>query len=268
MKTAVTALAGPAGGPALDKLIPAVYTGQNTTERLEAYAADLARKVRVSFPAQVTARMIDNKELPVDQAAAPKVSAFLRAAAPAGYEIGRTPLHAFLNNRPTGVPALDEASTRSLKTLHRLYQVTPSPEAFSTVMSLGFTSAYDIASYRKNDFLDKYGDRFASRGEAELVTAGATDQLSRSISSPWPSRWIRAAVYGPPVRRGLAEPDAIVQQFPTMASSSDRRTIARRRLQVRGESCRVLRRPARIPEKVDRQCRRHRRSTPSWQTTS
>jgi hypothetical protein len=73
----LTTLAGAGGDKALDALIPPIYPGATTADRLAAYSGDLARKVRISFPTQVTARMIDNKEI----AAHPSVPAFLRAAA-------------------------------------------------------------------------------------------------------------------------------------------------------------------------------------------
>ena len=46
---------------ALEKLIPPAYQGEETAERLDAYAADLARQVRLSFPTKVIGRMIDKR---------------------------------------------------------------------------------------------------------------------------------------------------------------------------------------------------------------
>ena len=211
-----------ANGDALDKLIPATYTGQNTGERLEAYAADLARKVRFSFPTQVTARLLDDRVLPMDPAVAPKVSAFLRSATQSGYELGRTPLHAFLASRPPGAPALDDATTHGLKTLHRLHQITPSSESLATAMSIGFTSARDIASQNKDAFLEKYAAQFPSRNEAELVY-WKSQQVS-SVTFNFFS--LAKQLDGAPLVYGLSgsaadvqsAKDSIVQQFPTMAS--------------------------------------------------
>src|SRR5262249_49448188 len=94
--TALKGLAGAGGDAALNALVPAVYTGSTPAERAAAYAGDLARKVRMSFPTQVTARMIESNELAVDRASAPAVTNFLRKAAPLGYGLGRTPLNRFL----------------------------------------------------------------------------------------------------------------------------------------------------------------------------
>ena len=48
---------------ALARAIPLTYAGKSTEERLGRYAADLARKVRLSFPTQVIRRLIERDEL-------------------------------------------------------------------------------------------------------------------------------------------------------------------------------------------------------------
>ena len=43
----------------LNALIPDAYSGEKVQDRLNAYAEDMARKVRLSYPTQVIGRMID-----------------------------------------------------------------------------------------------------------------------------------------------------------------------------------------------------------------
>jgi peptidoglycan hydrolase-like protein with peptidoglycan-binding domain len=262
-KRALAALAGTSNGSALDRLIPPAYGGATTADRLEAYTADLARKVRVSFPTQVTARMIEKRELAVDQATAGNVTAFLRAAAARGYELGRTPLNIFLKSLSAATPAppttsttyspgmlphlmgqafgspstqsssssspssssrmpmLDEASTRSLKTLHRLYQVTPSTASLRTVLRLGFTSAQDIAAHTRDDFMNKFASAFPSPGEAALVYAKAQQISAVTFNALVMARLVDAtpAVYGLSGAAGDRQQarDAIARRFPAMA---------------------------------------------------
>src|SRR5262249_21028007 len=147
---------------------PAIYPGKTTADRLQAYAADMARKVRISFPTQVAARMIESKQLAVKEKTASNVTAFLRAAAPLGYNLGRTPLNAFIQNSGKSLPVMDADSTASLKTLHRLYQITPSTESLQAAMKLGFSSANQIAAYSKDEFIAKYGWAFPA-GEAGIL---------------------------------------------------------------------------------------------------
>jgi hypothetical protein len=220
-QSTLTALAGEGGDQALDKLVPPIYPGKTTADRVAAYSADLARKVRVTFPTEVVSRMIERQQLPVQENVAGKVTAFLQAAAPLGYKLGRTPLNAFLQKPPKGVPELDSDSTHSLKTLHRLYQITPSSESLQAAMKLGFTSARDIASYSKQEFTNRFAYAFP-QGEAQLVygQAQTVSSVTFNFFSMAKQLDTAAPVYAlsaPASDRQNAK-NAIVQQFPTMQS--------------------------------------------------
>jgi len=220
-KKALADVAGGTDDKALEKVIPTFYRQTKIPDRLEAYAANLARKVRFSFPTHVTARMIEKKELPVDAATAPKVANFLKAGAQSGYELGRTPLNAFLANLPANVPALDAASTKSLKVVHRMYQVTPSPESLQAVLKLGFTSAHEIASYTKDEFMKKFSKEFPSDEEAVLVFSQAKTIDSITFNFFVTTKQLDA----PPVfslspsddDRQSAK-DSVLKQFPTLTN--------------------------------------------------
>ena len=206
---------------ALQKLIPAAYAGTTTQVRLAAYTEDMARKVRISFPTEVVARMIESKDISLNEATAPNVTAFLRAAATQGYSLGRTPLNAFLKNSAKNLPAMDASSTESLKTLHRLYQITPSSESLQAAVKVGFTSARDIASYSKDEFLNRFASTFPP-GEALLVYGQA--QTVSAVTFNFFSM-AKQLDNSPPIY-GLSASDAdrqnaknaIIQQFPSMAS--------------------------------------------------
>jgi len=223
--TALTALAGDAGDGRLQKLIPPIYPGKTTADRVAAYAGDLARKVRFSFPTQVVARMLEKKEIPLKKSTQPatpqNVANFLRAAAPLGYDLGRTPLNAFLQKSGKNLPALDAESTQTLKTLHRLFQVTPSSESLQAAMNLGFASARDIASYTKEEFMGKYAQAFPP-GEGELVYAQSQTVSSVTFNFYAMAKQLdtSAPVFAlSPSDDGQQNAkNAIVQQFPSMAS--------------------------------------------------
>jgi ABC toxin N-terminal region/Neuraminidase-like domain len=217
----LNSLAGTGGDQALQNLIPAIYTGATTADRLAAYTGDLARKVRMSFPTQVAARMIERKDLPLSENTATNVTAFLRAAANLGYSLGRTPLNAFISQSGQSLPTLDADSTASLKTVHRLFQITPSTESLQAAMKAGFTSARDIAAFSKDEFVNKYGTVFPP-GEAVLVH-GRSQVVSSVTFNIFTSAKQLDNV--PPVYGVSGSGDArqqaknsIVQQFPSMAS--------------------------------------------------
>jgi hypothetical protein len=219
-KAELTSVAGAPGGDAVDKLIPTTYTGATTAARLDAYAADLARKVRISFPTQVTTRMVETNQIPLKNGAG--VANVLKAAAPLGYELGKTPLHTFLRKSSAQLPPMDKDTTASLETLHRLYQVTPSPESLEAAVKAGLTSAYHITSYSHADFTDKYAAVLGSAEEADLVYRKSQQVTSVTFNFFSMAKQIDTAppIYGisaPDSHRQSAK-DAIVQQFPSMAS--------------------------------------------------
>jgi ABC toxin-like protein/neuraminidase-like protein/virulence plasmid A protein len=220
-QTAIKSLAGGGGDQALQKLIPSVYPGNTTADRLAAYSADLARKVRLGFPTEVTARMIERKELAVREGMGAGVASFLKAAATRGYKLGRTPLNTFLKKTAPGLPALDDKTTQSLKTLHRLYQITPSTESLQVALTLGFGSAQEIASYTKDEFMSRYESAFP-QGEAVLVYGQAQTVQAVTFNVFAAAQQMDNA---PLVYAFSASDDdrqnarnALVQQFPTMES--------------------------------------------------
>jgi hypothetical protein len=219
-QTTLQNLAQGTQGTTLDALIPPVYTGA-TADRLAAYAGDLARKIRLSFPTHVVARMIERNELAVSAATAAPVTAFLRAAAQIGYGLGRTPLNAFLAKSSSKLPALDSAGVDSLKTLHRLYQITPSNESLQAAMTLGFSSARQIASIDKDDFLYKYSSAFPA-GEAAWVygRAQSVSSVTFNICSSAIELDTAPPVYSLSASNAQrqAAKSALVEQFPSIAT--------------------------------------------------
>jgi peptidoglycan hydrolase-like protein with peptidoglycan-binding domain len=224
-KQYLTALAGPTNTQALDALIPPAYVGNTTADRLAAYAADLARKVRLSFPTQVVARMVEKGDLTVGNA--PKITTFLKNAAPLGFQLGRTPLNAFVKQNQANLfqgiaPADVAATTESVKTLHRLYQITPGNESLQALLKLGITSAYDLASLDAPDFLERFGAAFPSTDEAMLVYQKAQQVNTLILHLYLAAKQLDTS---PPIyslspaalaREGAKA--AIIEQFPTMQS--------------------------------------------------
>jgi peptidoglycan hydrolase-like protein with peptidoglycan-binding domain len=204
----------------LQQLIPPAYQGATTADRLAAYAGDLARKVRMSFPTRVVARMVERQDIPLGNSA-PNVTGFLRQAEPLGYALGRTPLNAFLNKNSHALPQLGTDDTQALKRLHRLFQVTPSSESLQAAVKLGFKSARDIAAYGQDKFIAQFGAAFPA-GEAEWVFGQAQVLTSVTFNIFAMAKQLDNAppiyaVSGSDAARQNAK-NAIVQQFPSMAS--------------------------------------------------
>ena len=217
---AVNSLAG-SDAQKLQSLIPASYGGATPADQLAAYAADMARKVRVSFPTRVIARRAATGTLGLDAAISPKVGTFLKAADAAGYRLGQTPLNLFLKKLPSSVAAADADTVAAVKSLHRLFQITPSDESLQAAVKLGFSSSRDIAKYTQEDFLGRYGSAFPSIQEAQLVYSKAQQISAVTLNAFALAKQLDLtpqihAFSGTPADRQNAK-SVITQQFPAMA---------------------------------------------------
>src|ERR1041385_6395048 len=121
-------------------------------DALKIYAEDMARKSSRSYPHDVVVRMVEqdnHDDLRLGDAQARSATAgLLNRAAAQGFRLGQMPVEAFVAAHPDVLDGTDNAeiAKQNVKTLQRVYQVTPSSEAIPVLMKLGLTSAYDIAA--------------------------------------------------------------------------------------------------------------------------
>ena len=168
---------------AINAIIPTSYSGDKAESRLEAYAEDMARKVRLSYPTQTLAHLIEtdkNFSMPAGNEA---TVTLLKNASDQGFRLGETPVAAFLQARPSALDGLGveaAAATNQLKTLQRVYQITPTNEAIPVLLSLGMTSAFDVMAYPEAQFLEYFKAKYveiykvpAPSGVPELVSRKA-----------------------------------------------------------------------------------------------
>ena len=217
----------------LAQLIPSAYTQRTIADRRDAYAADMARMVRQSYPTQVVQRMIGQNELKLgaehNVLKAP-VQTFLRQAVGQGFQIGRTPVEQFIQqNRDSlfaGVVESEQALAETgVKLLTRAYQMTPSDSAMTALLELGFTSARQVTAIARTEFIERYWERFGSRQETEAVwdkskqitsVTYSLQTLGKKIDSE-PPLW---AISGSP-QAHMAEKTALkalLKAYPTMES--------------------------------------------------
>lgn len=209
----------------LASLIPPAYTGATPDERLDSYAADMARKVRVSFPNQVVARTLvqdttDTLKLGSGRAAS---AAFLTNPAAQEFRLGQTPVATFLQDNAGILDASTPQGAQTaetLKTLQRVYQLTPSTEAMTTLLSEGLTSAADVVAIPRETFIARYAHRFPTPEQADLVHRKAEQisavtynlfTLAKQLDSSPPMHVTSA---GPTAREDVKS--ALIKQFPTM----------------------------------------------------
>ncbi len=198
-------------------LIPTTYGGN----ALEAYAADMARKVRVSFPTRVVARMAATGTLGLDANTGPAVGAFLQKADSAGYQLGRTPLNTFLRTCRQGprrrTPRQPPRSRRSTASTRSPRATNPSRRRPSSASARRATSS----PTRRRTSSPSSGPSFPSVQEATLVY-----QKSQQVSAVTLNLFAAAkqldtqpalfALSASAAARQQAKA-AFAQQFPSMA---------------------------------------------------
>jgi hypothetical protein len=211
----------------LASLVPAAYEGETTADRLAAYAEDLARKIRISYPTQVVGRIVatdDADQLQLGDARQPSAT-FLQQATAKGFELGKTPFHSFADAHPEALDGLAdgdrEAARTGVERLHRVFQLSPSNESMTALLKAGLHSAYDVASIPYDAFIDRYRKELPS-GEAELVhrrsqqiSAVTTNlfSIAKGLESTPP-----VSVLTPAVADREATRQELGRHFPTLES--------------------------------------------------
>jgi hypothetical protein len=170
----------------LQALIPTAYLGESIEKRRSAYAEDMARKVRLSYPTQVVCRIIEQdtaNSFKLGDARYPTAK-LLENAAAMGFRLGQTPVEHFLKTYPEVLNGIDpkeiQTAKEGVKTIQRIYQITPGNEAMSVLLSQGFDSAFDLVVLPFEDYMKRYGNLFPSLEQAELVYRKA-EQVSAMI---------------------------------------------------------------------------------------
>lgn len=149
----------------------------------KAYAEEISRRIKLSFPTQLVAALVERDEVTPhdDSDINDKTAELLKKAAKMGFRLGeRTPQEFFANNVNLA-PTDDETGEEimeALTTLHRLYQITPSNEMLVLLSKFGIRSAQEVAQFPFDEFLTVMSTRTSSRAEVELV-----HKRAREISS-------------------------------------------------------------------------------------
>ena len=215
----------------LEVVIPAAYAGEQVESRLETYAEDMARKMRLSYPTHVLGRLLETDakfKLPV--AHDPTVT-LLRSAAAQGFRFGETPVAGFLKSNAGvqgGLSDADfQAAAQQMRILQRVYQITPDHEAMPVLMSLNMTSAYDVMEYSETEFVALFEAKYqeiykrpAPADRARLVRR-RTNQVS---SVTYNLFTIAKKLESEPPVAGLSAPvemhesvkNELIKHFPTM----------------------------------------------------
>jgi hypothetical protein len=194
----------------------------------------MARKVRLSYPTKVVKRMIERQEIRLGKDANTEAAVKLMdRAAKEGFRLGETPVARFFQSR-AGIakqfePGEFEAGLAQLKTIQRVYQITPTNESMTVLFHMGITSAYDVLMYEE----EMFAERFVSvhielfgvppaHGEEKLVyrKAKQVSSVTYNIFSVAKKLESDVTLHGVSPALDLKETvrSELVKQFPTMES--------------------------------------------------
>src|SRR5207253_3393542 len=173
----------------LGKLIPPAFHGRNNQERLTAYGEELARRVRQMDPNRVTMRHLARGDLDgLASGARAGIQGFLSIATAKGFRLGQTPISSFVAEHgddtllPGMNPTQKKAALDDVKTLHRLYSVSPSDKTLNVLLKKGFKSAYDIVSLPYEHFIELVGPDVGSTRETQQIYWKAQQQSATIIN--------------------------------------------------------------------------------------
>ncbi len=145
--------------------------------KLDDYAGSLANQLVLSYPTLVTAEMLKNDELNLGKnSSKDELYSFLNASH-SQYSLGIQPVKTW-----EGFDKLKPETRAAAKQVERIYQMSPSNEAMSTLSSLSLTSAYHIMKYTRDEFKIKYTAKFSTPKEADLVYTKAHEIYSSTMN--------------------------------------------------------------------------------------
>lgn len=182
------AFAASSEGVGLEAIVPETYVGDLDT-RVRLYAEDMARKIRMRAPTAVLGMKFTLDEMSVEGIRGANIGGFLdNARKLSGFELGRGSLNALVashgsitdEKHPLFFPMQDgravpvaerEKLLGGVKTIQRLFQITPSDESLKTLLGKGFTSAEDVVAISQSRFVESFVESHAEIADVDKATA-------------------------------------------------------------------------------------------------
>ncbi len=140
------------------------------------YARYLAFQVKIGYPTAVAGEMIKRKEIDLGANAPTDELYQFFSSNQTKNLIGSQPVKNW-----DGFDQLTTPAKASAKIMERMYQMSPSDESMVALSKSGLYSAYQIAGYTKNEFLQAYGENFPNTVEAEMTYNKAVEINNASI---------------------------------------------------------------------------------------
>jgi hypothetical protein len=145
------------GGVPVPKEIP----GETSEVRRQNYAEYLAAQVRLSYPTASIAEMVRSNALPVK--APEQVHTFLNEHQ-GKFELGMVPVQQYIARNNLDVA---EETVTQVKSLQRVYQITPTDRAMAGLMKGGMDAAAHVVRHDKETFVRTFAEDLGGAEVAE-----------------------------------------------------------------------------------------------------
>ncbi|HUT72078.1 MAG TPA: neuraminidase-like domain-containing protein [Desulfatiglandales bacterium] len=191
--------------------------GTDDAEKARNYAEQLFRQVEVAFPTAAVAYQLKGADTAVWNWGL-QLSEFLLENP--DFDLKTTRIEPYLQQLPrllsrSGDTNNGEETKEELKTMQRLFQVTPRFDHIHRLRQAGFNSARGIARLTRESFLDRYGADFGGNEAASKLYETASDRVAAATNvwSKWSWEFGQALpAMIPPVP--TPPPDFIEEQIP------------------------------------------------------
>lgn len=147
-----------------DVPIPDEISGESLEEKKANYAGLMADQLRLSYPTAVVADMVRTDAIPLraEQSIKTAVTQFLDVHQ-GKFELGIHPVEQYLRTHDI---SLDDHTLSGLKSLQRVYQISPSEEVMGTLLRHGLDSAYAVSRYDEQSFVSAFKDELGDEATA------------------------------------------------------------------------------------------------------
>jgi hypothetical protein len=138
--------------------LPEDVPGDSHEEKQGRYINSIMAIAEAAYPTAKVAHLVETFQIKlVDEALVDDVVAFFSTGTEFDLRTSRVIDHQAEIETAVGDQA--EGVVRELKTLQRVFQVSPTPAAMASLMEAGLYSAYHITQFPRSSFLQQYGER-------------------------------------------------------------------------------------------------------------
>ena len=148
--------------------VPDYIKADTEIERVTKYSNQVQALLYAAYPTQKIQLLLKQKELPLqDKKVAQGIDLFM--AQNEEFDFKTSTIDAFDKQIVAAAPLQAEAIKIELKTIQRVFQVSPAPNAMKVLMENNLTSAYSIANMPKKSFMQMHSAALGGEKMAEAV---------------------------------------------------------------------------------------------------